>query len=326
MKKIKKLQISRFIIILLIVCFTSLFIFSNKSNKDKYDYKYLQDKYKIVTFTLPDTVYFADQLVDLTNPYIRERVETELYSITYFHSLLIKTIKQADRYLPYIEKELKKNKLPIDLKYIAIIESNLAPTTSPSGAKGIWQFMKGTAVKYGLEVSDDVDERLNFEKSTIAALSYLKDLYNMFGDWFLAIAAYNAGENYLKTKINEQYTNNFWDLVINSETARYISRAIATKIIYQSLKNFGFYIPTFEIYPQYKYKEIVIDSTINNLPLFCNKMGISYYNFKKINPWLISDKLINKENKKYTMRIPILEGFKISTFSKNDSIELIESI
>ena len=108
MKKIKKLQIYRFIIILLIVCFTSLFIFSNKLNKDEYDYKYLQDKYKIVTFTLPDTIYFAGQLVDLTNPYIRERVETELYSITYFHSLLIKTIKQADRYLPYIEKELKK--------------------------------------------------------------------------------------------------------------------------------------------------------------------------------------------------------------------------
>lgn len=327
MKKIKKFKVYKIVLILFIFLFTSIFIFSNRLEKNPYNnYKYVQDQYKIVTFTLPDTVYFAGQIVDLTDPYIRERVESELYSIAYFHSLLIKTIKQADRYLPYIEKELKHNKLPIDLKYIAIIESNLVPTTSPAGAKGIWQFMKGTAIKYGLEVNDDIDERLNFEKSTQAALTYLKDLYNMFGDWFLAIAAYNAGENYMKTKINEQYTNNFWDLVINAETARYISRAIATKLIFQSFKNFGFYIPTTEIYPPYKYKEIVVDTTITNLPLFCKQMNISYYNFKKLNPWLVSDKLVNSSKKKYIIRIPISERYQMNKSMHYDSLELIERI
>lgn len=326
MKKITKFQVYKLSLILFIFILSFTFIFSNKIDEDTYNYSYVKEQYKIVTFTLPDTAYFAGQLVDLTDPYIRERVEYELYSIAYFHSQLLKTVKQTDRYLPYIENELKNNKLPIDLKYIAIIESNLMQATSPAGAKGIWQFMKGTAIKYGLEVNDDVDERLNFEKSTKAALSYLKDLHNMFGDWFLAIAAYNAGENYIKTKINEQYTNNLWDLVINAETARYISRAIATKLIFQSLKNFGFYIPTIEIYPKYQYKEIEIDSSIKSLPYFCKERDISYYNFKKLNPWLISDKLTNSSKKNYIIRIPISDEYQMHKSTSYDSLELIESI
>jgi len=188
----------------------------------------------------------------------------------------------SELYFPIFEETFSKYDVPLELKYLAVVESALNPNAkSRAGAVGLWQFMYRTGLLYDLNVTSYVDDRKDPYKSTEAAARHMRDLYDIYHDWALVLAAYNAGENYLKTKINEQYTNNFWDLVINSETARYISRAIATKIIYQSLKNFGFYIPTFEIYPQYKYKEIVIDSTINNLPLFCNKMGISYYNFKK---------------------------------------------
>ncbi|HHW60211.1 MAG: lytic transglycosylase domain-containing protein [Bacteroidales bacterium] len=326
MKKLKEGQLNNFLILLLLISTIFLFTFSIKNNNNNKYYEYSQKNYKVFTFAIPDTVYFAGQLIDLTNPFIRERVESEIYSIAYFHSQFIKTVKQTERYMPYIEQELKNKAMPSDLKYIAIIESNLMPTTSPAGAKGIWQFMKGTATKYGLEVTDDVDERLNFEKSTIAALSYLHDLYNMFGDWLLTIAAYNAGENYIKNKITQQYTNNFWDLVMNAETARYISRAIATKLIYQSLKTYGFYIPVLELYPPYKYKEIAIDTSIKDLPLFAKQMNVSYYNFKKLNPWLISDKLSNAGNKKYIIRIPVDTVFKITNKLNNDTIKLIERI
>ena len=116
------------------------------------------------------------------------------------------------RYLPYIERILQEQSLPDDLKYLAIAESSLRNAVSSAGAKGFWQFLSGTAKEYGLEVNEFVDERNHFEKSTLAACKYLKQLNQRFGSWSLAAAAYNMGPTELQTALDEQKENTYYGL------------------------------------------------------------------------------------------------------------------
>ena len=104
-------------------------------------------------------------------------------------------IKRANRWFPVIEPILKKNNIPEDFKYVAVIESGLYNAVSPSGATGFWQIMESVGKKYGLEINDEVDERYDVEKSTEAACSYLKESYGLFKNWTLAAASFNMGMN-----------------------------------------------------------------------------------------------------------------------------------
>ena len=137
-------------------------------------------------------------------------------------------------YFPLFERELDKFKLPLELKYLAIVESALQPKArSRSGATGLWQFMYLTGVHYGLNVSSYIDDRQDPYKSTVAACKYFIDLYEMFGDWNLVLAAYNGGPGYLQRKINEVGSYNFWDLhpYLKEETRNYVPKFIATNYI-----------------------------------------------------------------------------------------------
>ena len=200
---------------------------------------------------------------------------------------VIMWIKRANRYFPIIEEELKKNNMPDDLKYIAIIESSLKPHIgSPKGAKGFWQFMKGTAKNIGLTVNDEIDERRNIIKSTRGAIKYLKSLHKKFNSWSLAAAAYNMGEDGLMTRIILQETDNFFDLYLSLETMQYVYRIIAAKTILSDPNKFGFDISEDDCYKAINGEDYTISISEKeiSLNLIAKSAGITFKEFKELNP------------------------------------------
>ena len=192
----------------------------------------------------------------LDKHYVLERLDRELLVNTFWHSNSILVLKRAAKYFPIIEPILQENGIPNDFKYLAVIESGLTHVTSSAGAEGFWQFMPQTARDYGLEVSGDIDERLHLIKSTKSAAAYLKDAYVEFGNWTLAAAAYNAGVQRIKSSLEEQQTNSYYDLFLNEETSRYMYRMLATKLIFESPESLWFF-----------------DSESANLPISKNQIG-----------------------------------------------------
>jgi len=147
---------------------------------------------------------------------------------------------KAEKLFPIIEPILKAYGIPEDFKFVPLVESGLCEGTSPKGAKGIWQFMPGTARSYGLKVGRGVDERMNIRKSTIAACKYIKELYGEFNSWTLAAAAYNNGSIKLERAINRQNEDNYFRMSLNRETGSYVYKLIAMKEIINKPKKYGY--------------------------------------------------------------------------------------
>ena len=181
---------------------------------------------------LPDKISFAGESVPLENFDVRESLDRELLICANYHSQTILFLKKLPRYFSIIEPILKRNNIPNDFKYLALAESNfIDKAMSPVGALGIWQFMKGAALANGLEISNEVDERYNIEKSTQAACNYLNDSYRQYRNWTMVAASYNAGMNGMDRQIELQNSHNYYDLLLNEETGRYIFRILALKIV-----------------------------------------------------------------------------------------------
>ncbi len=192
---------------------------------------------------------FCGEPVPLDDPDVRERLERELLVSLDNSDDIILWLKRANRYFPYVEKALKAQSLPDDLKYITVAESSLKPLAfSNKGAAGYWQFIEGTGKKYGLEISADIDERRNVHTATQAALAYLKDLHNLFGSWTLAAAAYNMGEDGLQSELLIQKVGNYYQLYLNQETQRYVFRILAAKIIMSNPERFGYSLSKSDLY------------------------------------------------------------------------------
>jgi membrane-bound lytic murein transglycosylase D len=154
-------------------------------------------------------------------------------------------ISRSGRYLGMIRRVFREHGLPEDLAYTAMIESGFSPrAVSRVGAKGMWQFMEATGRRYGLIVNRWVDERLDPVKATVAAAQYLADLYGMFGHWFLAQAAYNAGEAKIARAMKMAKTSDFWALTqtrhLPNETKRFVPQILAAAVITQAPSRFGF--------------------------------------------------------------------------------------
>ena len=296
------------IIILLAVFFGALFIFSktntdNKASDDKY-FDASQRFYKIFNIRIPETVDFAGEQVPIDKFYVREGLDRELLVNSYWHSNTILMFKRAYRYLPFMDSILKANRIPTDFKYLAMIESGLENIVSPAGAAGFWQFMKPTGLKYGLEINNEMDERYNLEKSTIAACKYLKSSYDYFHNWTLAAASYNMGVNGLNEVLKNQKADNYYDLYLNKETQRYIYRIIALKLIYQSPVKYGFYLRYNDMYPQIPVYTVKVDSTVTNWADFAINNNSNYRILKEFNPWILKYTLTKKENKEYKILFP----------------------
>ena len=263
-----------------------------------------ESTYKIYPISIPKKVSFAGEEMILDEDDLIERMDREFLVNTYWQSNTILLIKRANKYFPQIEKILISEGIPIDFKYLALIESGLQNVTSPSGAKGFWQIMKTTGKEYGLEINGNVDERYNLSLSTRLACKYLKKAKDKFGSWTLAAAAYNRGINGVQNKITKQNQTAYENILFGEETKRYVFRIIALKNIVESPESFGFYIKEEQMYKPIKYKEIKIDIPLNNLSEFSKDLGLNYKNFKIHNPWLLENHLNNKSRKVYTISIP----------------------
>lgn len=248
---------------------------------------------------------FAGEALPMDNFDVKERLDRELAVNSYWHSSTIQNLKLSARYFPVFERIFAEYGIPDDFKYLAVAESSLRHPTSPAGAKGMWQFMKGTAADYNLEINSEVDERMNVEKATEAACKYLKGKFEKYGNWTLAAASYNAGERRITSEMESQRASNYYDLNLNAETGRYVFRLVAIKEIMKEPSKYGFYLNNEDYYaPLDDYSVISINESIPNLGDFALKYGTTYRMLKVYNPWLTSEKLTNTSGKIYKIKIP----------------------
>ena len=198
--------------------------------------------------------------------------------------LISKMLALSKYYFPIFEQKLDKYNLPLELKYLSVVESSLnTRAKSFSGALGLWQFMYPTAKEYGLRVTSYIDERLDPLKSTEAACKYFLKLYDLFGDWNLVLAAYNGGPGYIQRKMISTGHDNYWDLRphLRTETRNYVPKFIAITYLMEFYKNYNFPIDSLDI-SLLDSDTIQIDYQINYKTLSrltcLSEEEISYYN------------------------------------------------
>lgn len=259
---------------------------------------------KITSPYIPHKMSFAGEEVPLDVYWVREALDRELIVNCYQHSKTLRIFKLSARVFPTIEKILKEEGVPEDFKYLAVAESGLENVTSPAAAGGYWQFIPATAKNYGLEISNDVDERCNLEKATRAACKYLKKAKNQFGSWTLAAAAYNRGEGGLAAAISDQNCKNYWDLWLNNETSRYVFRIMSFKLLFENPQQYGIEICPAEMYQPVPCKEIQVSSSIASLPTFAQEHNVTYRELRNLNPWIRNNKLTVPSGKTYTIKLP----------------------
>ncbi len=290
------------IVTLAIILISGVFVFGIAGdNKDK-------AMHEGTAMFFPETIDFAGEAAPLQITDVKERLDRELLINANLDATTALILKRANRVFPIIEPILQQYGVPDDFKYLAVIESGLINAVSPSGAKGVWQFMPDTAKESGMEVNDIVDERYHLEKSTEAACKYFLAAKQRFGTWTLAAASYNGGMNGLSKKIEEQKVTNYYDLGLTEETSRYVFRILALKEIMKQPAKYGFSLFPSDLYTLIPTKKIEVDSAITDLSTFALAQGINYKLLKIHNPWLRDKKLANPSKKKYEIKIP-LEGY-----------------
>jgi hypothetical protein len=300
----KKAILTGVILIGIIIFLTIAQTLNGFNTVQQNEYQGIDSIYTIKSFKLPENVTFAGEKMPLANFDTRESLEREILISAYRHSSTILIIKRANRYLPIIEKILKKNNIPDDFKYLAAAESEYSNMISPAGASGFWQIMPDTGKEQGMEINTVIDERYDLEKSTQFACDYFQKSYEKYGNWTLVAASYNGGRAGIDEQISIQHQNNYYDLLLSEETARYIFRAVAYKLVITDPASFGFNIGTNDLYPELKYYEVKVDTAITNFSAFAEKFGTNYKMLKFLNPWLRKPFLTPRPDKVYLIKIP----------------------
>jgi peptidoglycan lytic transglycosylase D len=234
---------------------------------------------------LPESFILCDKKIPIFRDDIRERFEREFFQLLENRGLLTIVIKRYFKYSYMINEEIKKMGLPGDLIYLSITESYLNPRSfSKAEAAGLWQFIKETGKREGLFISDSVDERYNMKKATRSGLAHLKKLYTEFGDWLIAMAAYNAGAARLREVIENQETRNFFDMYLNEETERYIFRVMAIKEIIENRERYGLKIDEKDLYRPVAVSEVTVETSKEiHASVFARCMEVSYRTFRENN-------------------------------------------
>lgn len=297
-----------FLIPLVSIIFISIMMNSSllQENIDEVPDKINKSNYDVFSIDLPKSIDFSGEKISLNENDLKERLDRELLVNVYWQSNMFLMIKRSNKYFPIIEKILKEEGVPNDFKYLAVIESGLQNVRSPKGAKGIWQIMYNTGRELGLEVNSNVDERYNLELSTRAACKYIKKAKEKLGSWTLAAASYNRGISGIRRKLADQQVDNYYDLLLGTETKRYMFRVLAMKMILTEPSNYGYNYNEKDLYKFEKVKNFKVDTAITNLARFSKQMGINYKILKIHNPWLIQNHLNNKSRKLYNIKIPDL--------------------
>jgi len=290
-----------------------LFTFSfDKEEEEGVHQSKMEEDYQIFSLRPPTEILFAGEKVPLKEPEVYERLDREIHSNTYFHSNTILYFKKANRWFPVIEPILKENGIPEDFKYLALIESGLQNVVSPAGAAGYWQFMKATGKEYGLQIDTEVDERYHVEKATKAACQYLKDSYELYGDWALVAASYNAGKGRVSSELDRQKATSYFDLLLVEETGRYVFRILAVKHIFENPKKYGFNIRKADLYSTLDYTTVAVDSSVTSFADFAKQHNISYKILKHFNPWLREAYLTNTLKASYEIKLPTNTDYELN--------------
>jgi membrane-bound lytic murein transglycosylase D len=217
------------------------------------------------------------------------QVEIDRFTVGVERDFFVQSYQRSGRYRQHIVAELKQAGLPEELSWLPLIESGFkVKALSRSRALGLWQFIPSTGYKFGLKRSKLIDERMDPEKSTRAAIEYLKELHAIFGDWTTVLAAYNCGEGRVLNVIRRQnlnYLDNFWDLYerLPRETARYVPRFLATLHILDQPEKYGLNLATVDMPPQY---ETVTISKQVHLKDVARSIGVSANEIYELNPEL----------------------------------------
>jgi LysM repeat protein len=263
-------------------------------------------------FSLPGSISLCHEPVPLENRRVLEMLDREFTISVWDRGQVVLWLKRAGRYFPYIEKKLADAGMPADLKFVPVAESALLINVrSSKRAAGLWQFMARTGRRYGLRKNRVIDDRIDFERSTEAALKYLKKLHSIFGNWTLALAAYNCGDAFLLKEIKKQMVKDFYRLHLPPETERFIFRIAAAKIIMENPECYGFHLP-----PGYVYRPMWYDTTPISIPhrlkltVLAHALGTDFKVLKEFNPQLRGDHLPQGN---HTIKVPPGFGSKVAT-------------
>ncbi len=261
-------------------------------------------QYKWYAPQLPAKIDFAGEPVPLNRRDVREALDREMIANYYGQTATLYALKLSTRWFPVIEPKLKAAGIPDDFKYLCIAESHLQNQTSRAGAVGFWQFMPGTAPQFGLELSDEVDERYDVAKATDAACKYFRQAYAKFGNWTAAAASYNCGMGGYNGFKNSQRQESFYDILFLEETNRYVFRILALKYIIGGAKTIGFIVEGADAYKPVPVRTVAVNSSIASLADWALANGTTYKAIKQQNPWLRGKALRVAGGKEYKIEIP----------------------
>lgn len=272
---------------------------------------------------LPAQMEFCGEKNNLDRIDMAERLDKELIITIYNQAQTALIIKRANRYFPVLIKILKQNKIPEDIIYLAVAESAMnVGSVSTAGAAGIWQFMSSTATEYGLEVNNEVDERFDIEKSTVAACQFLRKAYSQYGNWATACASYNSGMGKMSSELSDQQASNSFDLRLVSESSRYVFRIIAYKLFLQNPKSYGYRLTSDQLYQPIDYEVVEVNTEVPSWVSWAKAHGISYMQLRDDNPWIRNTKLTNSTGKVYKVKVPKKDALyrsktKTTVYNKN---------
>jgi len=254
---------------------------------------------------IPMSVTFAGEKVSFDRLDMAERLDRELTGIIYGQTTTELCFKRANRYFPALAKILKEQGVPLDFLYLAVTESSMDYNAySSAKAAGMWQLLAGTGRDFGLEVSDEVDERFDPEKSTVAACKYLKAAYKKYGHWPTVAASYNAGMQKISGELSKQKVDNSFDLYLVQETSRYVFRIIAYKLMMESPKRYGYRFSRKNLWQPVDYTTVDVSGSVPSWIDWAKGKGITYAQLREANPWIRSTKLTNAGGKTYKVRVP----------------------
>lgn len=301
-------KINFFVLSFSFFVFFSLTYFVSKKwfSKQEFNADYLNPAESLLGLSIPKDIHFAGEAVPQNDYSIKENLDKAFSGNSSSSAFVL--FKRCALWFPPIEAVLKRNNIPDDIKYIALEESNLTNSKSSQGAAGFWQFVPSTGASLGLEINEEVDERYSVEKSTQAACKFFKGAYAHFGSWTIAAAAYNLGMGGIEQQLKKQKSKNYYDLMLNKETAKYLYRVLALKTLVESSSKHKRGIS--KVFYGVPLKSFKVDSAIADLSNFSDALGYNYNLLKIFNPWLRKNKLSNPNKKTYIINFPKKEYLK----------------
>lgn len=291
-----------FSLVVVVMLQFSVAFFRNKLRE--YQPSYQNNNFSVFGVNIPRNLSFCGEKIPTNDYAIKDNLEKEFFSNKNWRNNAGYLFGKAQKWFPYIEPILKREGIPDDFKYVAVIESHLSNARSAAGAVGFWQLVPSTAKHYGLIVNDEVDERLDVEKSTVVACKLIKYAYSVFKNWTLAAAAYNLGIGGIQNALAKQGSDNYYDLLLNRETGSFVYRILAYKTLFADPEHLGLKKRSLKYFPKVAVKTIKVDSSITNLPHFAKSVKTNIALIHLFNPWLLGEKLANAEKHIYEIKIP----------------------